>query len=400
MEKIKKFFWEGVDSKGVLKQGEIEAESLKLAKLNLQSKDITVNKISPVKNSNKGKKIKRSDIANFTRQFATLSESGVPVLRSLDIIIESSENPKFKNLISKIRDEVNEGAPLSKAFSNNPNYFDMMYTGLIAAGEDSGSLDIMMNRLADHMEKTEAIKKKVKKALTYPISILVIAFVIVVILLLKVVPVFQGMFEDFGAELPAFTQMVVDASEFMKSYWLFVFGGIGATIFITKSIHKKSEAFRDKVDRLTLKLPILGSIIKESLISRFARVLSTTFASGIPIIDGLESVEKSINNVVYRDAVNQIRDQVKLGNSIANAVRGTNAFPPTLYNMIDIGEESGSLDHMLNKSADIFESNVNDKVDNLTALLEPLIMVILAVILGGVIIALYLPVFQMGSVAS
>ena len=400
MSNKKVFVWEGIDAKGTTIFGETESTNLTLAKVEVQSKDIKVTKINIKKaNNQKGKKIKPGDIAEFTGKFATLSQSGVAVLRALEIIIESSENPKFTDLISKIKSDVNDGKPLSQAFAAHPNFFDTMYVGLIAAGEDSGSLDIMLERLAEHMHKSEVIKKKVKKALTYPIAILVIAFIVVVVLLMKVVPVFQEMFNNFGAELPAFTQMIVDASEFVKAYWYMLFGGIGITVFMYKQALKRSISFKNRIDRLSLKIPVFGKLIKESLVARFSRVLSTTFSSGVPIIDGLESVERSMGNVVYTDAIIKIREQVKGGASIADSIKATGIFPPTLYHMVGIGEESGSLDTMLNKTADIFDANVNDSVDNLTTLLEPIVMVVLAVILGGLIIGLYLPVFQMGSVA-
>jgi type IV pilus assembly protein PilC len=397
---VKNFVWEGEDAKGVFQSGLIASENIKMARALVQQKNINIKKITQSKaDKRKGKKIKLSNISEFTRQFATLSQAGVPVLRSLDIIVESSDNPKMQDMVRTIHADINDGKPLSVAFGRHPKYFDVMYVGLVAVGETSGSLDSMLLRLASHMERTQAIIKKIKKALTYPVAILVIAFFIVIGLLMTVVPVFQEMFESMGASLPAFTQMIVDASEAVQSYWHFIFSGIAAFIFSFKKVYARSQKLRDGMDRLVLKLPVFGDLIKQSLVSRFARVLSTTFSSGVPIVDGLDSVEQAIDNIVYKNAIKDIKNKVKTGASIADSIKSTGVFPPTLYHMVAIGEESGSLDGMLTKTADIFDDNVNDSVDALTTLLEPMVMVLIAGILGGVIIALYLPLFDLGSIA-
>lgn len=395
------YLWEGVDRSGTIKKGEIEGSNIGLIKAGLRNKGIKVKKIKKHSTSKSifgPKKIQIEEICAFTRQLSTLTNAGVPILKSLEIIMESSEGESFKIVVSDIYQKVNAGMPLSQALALHPKQFDVLFTGLVEAGEESGSLEQMLDRLAIHMEKGEMIRSKIKKAMTYPLSVVVIASAITILLLVKVVPVFEQMFESFGAELPMPTQVVVAMSEFMQAYWYIVVGTVVGAVVIFKKIFERSQAFRDSMDVLKLKLPVFSDMLKNASVARFSRVLATTFSSGVTLIDGLESVRKAIGNKVYMDAIEEIGKDVRAGLPLNVAIRETGIFPPDLYHMVAIGEESGALDKMLNNTADIYEAKVNNSVDNLTALMEPMIMATLGIIIGGLIIALYLPIFQMGSV--
>jgi type IV pilus assembly protein PilC len=348
-----------------------------------------------------GKKIGPADIALFTRQLATMMKAGVPLVQSFDIVAGGVDNPAMKALIKNIANEVSGGNSFAAAVSAQPKeYFDELFCNLIAAGEQSGSLETMLDRLATYKEKSEALKAKIKSAMNYPISVLVIAGIVTVILLIKVIPQFESMFSSFGGELPAFTQMVVQASEFMQAWWVVIMIGIGFTYAGYKQIHKTSQAFRDGQERLTLKMPVIGDIIDKSCVARFARTLSTTFAAGVPLVDALDSASGAAGNVVYKDAILKIKSEVSGGTQLNYAMRQANVFPSMVVQMVSIGEESGALDAMLDKSATYYEEMVDNAVDGLTSMIEPIIMAFLGIVVGGMMIAMYLPIFQMGGAMS
>jgi type IV pilus assembly protein PilC len=346
----------------------------------------------------KKKKITPFDIAIFVRQLATMMKAGVPLIQAFDIVVDGLENPTLRELVIEIKTDVASGNSFAGALKKHPRHFDDLFCNLVDSGEKSGALETMLDRVASYMEKTETLKKKVKKAMTYPISVVVVAFIVTLILLIKVVPQFEQMFAGFGADLPVFTQFVVGISRWMQDYWLAVIAVIIAAFFIFKEAKFRSEKFRDALDRLILRLPVVGMIVDKSSVARFARVLSTTFAAGVPLVDALESVAGATGNVVYKNAVNQIRDDVASGTQLQFSMKQTGVFPVMAVQMVSIGEESGALDSMLDKVAEHFEEDVDNLVDNMTTLMEPLIMAVLGVLVGGLIIAMYLPIFQMGQV--
>ena len=348
-----------------------------------------------------GKKIGPADIALFTRQLATMMKAGVPLVQSFDIVAGGVDNPAMKALIKNIANEVSGGNSFAAAVSAQPKeYFDDLFCNLIAAGEQSGALETMLDRLATYKEKSEALKAKIKSAMNYPISVLVISGIVTAILLIKVVPQFESVFSGFGAELPKFTQMVVAASEFMQAWWLVIGAGIGLFYFIYKQAHKNSQAFRDGQERLNLKLPVVGDILNKSCIARFTRTLSTTFAAGVPLVDALDSAAGAAGNVVYKDAILKIKTEVSGGTQLNHAMRQANLFPSMVVQMVAIGEESGALDAMLEKSASYYEEMIDTAVDGLTSMIEPIIMAFLGVVVGGMMIAMYLPIFAMGGAIS
>ncbi len=361
--------------------------------------------ITPVKVRKKGisllgagKKIKPMDIALFTRQMSTMMAAGVPLLQSFDIISEGFDNPNMRKLVEEIKQEVAGGNSLANSLRKKPQYFDSLYCNLVDAGEQSGALETLLDRVATYKEKTEALKAKIKKAMTYPIAVIVVAIIVSAILLIKVVPQFQSVFEGFGAELPAFTQMVINISNVLQEWWLLVLLMMGGAGFLLNHAYKRSEKFRDATDRTVLKLPIVGAILYKSAVARYARTLSTTFAAGVPLVEALDSVSGATGNVVFRDAVGKIKQDVSTGMQLNFSMRTTNIFPSMAIQMTAIGEESGALDDMLAKVAGFYEQEVDNAVDNLTALMEPMIMAVLGVLVGGLIIAMYLPIFQLGNV--
>ncbi|ATC99332.1 type IV pilus assembly protein PilC [Pseudoalteromonas spongiae UST010723-006] len=324
--------------------------------------------------------------------------AGVSLIQALDMIANGSENKSLQKLVVKIADEVKAGDPLSKALRANPKYFDELYCDLVESGEQSGALDHIFDRVALYKEKAEALKSKIKKAMFYPIAVLTVAFIVTVILLIFVVPQFEQVFAGFGAELPAFTQMIVSISEFMQAYWWVVFGIIGISFFLFKKAHQSNKQVRDNTDRAILKLPIVGMILNKAAVARYARTLSTTFAAGVPLVDALQSAAGASGNAVYRDAILEIKNEVSSGNQMNFAMKNTGVFPDMVIQMVAIGEESGAIDDMLGKVASIYEQEVDDAVDALSSLLEPLIMVVLGVLVGGLIVGMYLPIFQLGQV--
>lgn len=395
------FQWQGTDSRGSPQKGEMPGPNMAMVKAQLRKQGIRVDKISRKTSSlfsPSKPKIKPMDIAIFTRQLATMMKAGIPLVQSFEIVGEGLVNLSMKQLVFAIRDEVAAGNNFADSIRKHPRYFDDLFCNLIAAGEQSGSLETMLDRLATYKEKSEALKSKIKKAMNYPIAVVVVAIVVTGILLVKVVPQFAATFSSFGAELPLFTQYVMRLSDFAIKWWLYAILGMVAAGFLFKEIKLRSEAFRDALDRIALKLPVLGEIIENSALARFTRTLSTTFAAGVPLVDALESCAGATGNVVYRKATLRVRDDVTTGLQLNFALRSTQLFPTMVLQMVAIGEESGALDSMLDKCANYYEAEVDNAVDGLTALMEPIIMSVLGVLVGGLMIAMYLPIFQIGSV--
>ena len=401
-EMMPTFAYDGVDRKGIKIKGELPARNMALAKVTLRKQGININNIREKrKNPLEGlmkKKVTTLDITIFTRQLATMMKAGVPLVQSFEIVAEGLDNPSMREVVLGIKSEVEGGNTFAGALKKYPQYFDKLFCSLVESGEQSGALETMLDRVAIYKEKSELLKQKIKKAMKYPITVIIVALIVTIILMVKVVPVFQGLFGSFGAELPAFTQMVVNMSNWTQKYWFVLLLGIGIAITAFMEAKKRSKKFRNALDRIALKLPIFGDLVYKSIIARFSRTLSTTFAAGVPLIDALESTAGATNNVVFETAVLKIRDDVATGQQLQFAMRMANVFPSMAIQMVAIGEESGSLDAMLDKVATHFENEVDNAVDGLTSMMEPLIMAILGVLVGGLVIAMYLPIFQMGSV--
>ncbi|QNQ96695.1 type II secretion system protein F [Pseudomonas oryzihabitans] len=398
--KMSSFTWEGTDRKGTKVKGEMTGLNPALIKAQLRKQGINPTRVRKKSMSifGKGKKIKPMDIALFTRQLATMMNAGVPLLQAFDIISEGFENLSMRKLVDDIKQDVSAGNSLANSLRKQPQYFDDLYCNLVDAGEQSGALETLLDRVATYKEKTEALKKKIKKAMTYPAAVIVVAIIVSAILLIKVVPQFQSVFEGFGAQLPAFTLFVIGISEILQEWWLLVLGGLFLLAFVLRNFYKRSERFRDATDRGLLKIPLIGSILYKSAIARYARTLATTFAAGVPLVDALDSVAGATGNVVFRNAVEKIKGDVSTGMQLNFSMRTTGVFSSMAIQMTAIGEESGSLDEMLSKVATFYEDEVDNMVDNLTTLMEPMIMAVLGVLVGGLIIAMYLPIFQLGNV--
>ena len=400
------FTYQGTDRAGRKTKGEVTGLNAQAVKVELRKQGINVKRVAKKSESilarlnSGGKKIKSNDITLFTRQMATMMKAGVPLVQSFDIVADGLDNPRLVDLVKAVRNDVSSGNSFASALRRHPDHFDELFCNLVDSGEQSGALETMLERVATYKEKTESLKAKIKKAMTYPISVICVAFIVSGILLIKVVPQFESIFAGFGAELPAFTQMVIGLSEFAQSYWFVIVAGIGAAIFAIQYVYKRSTAFQNGFDRAILKAPIVGDIINKSAVARFARTLSTTFAAGVPLVDALKSVAGATGNVVYSNAVNRIAEDVSGGTQLTFAMRATGVWPNMVLQMVSIGEESGALDAMLDKAASYFEEQVDNAVDSLTDLMEPLIMSVLGVLVGGLIIAMYLPIFQLGSVVS
>ncbi|MGX5727508.1 type II secretion system F family protein [Metapseudomonas otitidis] len=394
------FSWEGTDKKGAKVKGDMSGTNPSLVKAQLRKQGINPTRVRKKGPSlfGKGKKIKPLDIALFTRQMATMMKAGVPLLQSFDIIGEGVDNQNMRKLVEEIKQEVAAGNSFANSLRKKPLYFDELYCNLVDSGEQSGALENLLDRVATYKEKTESLKAKIKKAMTYPIAVVIVALIVSAILLIKVVPQFQAIFSGFGAELPAFTLMVIHLSEFLQTWWLIVLIAIFGASFGLREMHRRSKKFRDRVDRTVLKLPIMGDILYKSAVARYARTLSTTFAAGVPLVDALDSVSGATGNVVFKEAVNKIKQDVSTGMQLNFSMRTTGVFPSMAIQMTSIGEESGALDTMLDKVASFYEEEVDNAVDNLTTLMEPLIMAVLGTLVGGLIIAMYLPIFQLGSV--
>ncbi|TQV71381.1 type II secretion system F family protein [Aliikangiella marina] len=396
------YSWEGADKKGQKVKGEMLAETPAIVKAQLRKQGISpikVNKQSqPLFGGSKGKPIDSKDIAMFSRQIATMMKAGVPLVQSFDIIGRGHEKPSVQDLLLGIKADIEAGNTMADSLRKQPKYFDDLFCDLVDAGEQSGALEGMLDRIATYKEKTEALKSKIKKALTYPIAVIVIAVIVTSILLVKVVPQFQDIFAGFGADLPAFTLFVIGISEFMQAKWWMFLIGIIAAIFAYKKAYQASKGLRDGQDKALLKFPVIGIILHKAAVARFARTLSTTFAAGVPLVEALDSAAGASGNALYRDAIFKIRDDVTTGMQMNLAMQSTGIFPNMVVQMVAIGEESGSIDAMLTKIADIYEQEVDDAVDGLSALMEPMIMAVLGVLVGGLIVAMYLPIFQLGQV--
>lgn len=394
------FKWEGTDKKGAKVTGELNGINPSLVKAQLRKQGINPLKVrkKAVSLFSSGKKIKPLDIALFTRQMATMMKSGVPLLQSFDIIGEGFDNPNMRKLVDDVKQDVAAGNSFAASLRKKPAYFDDLYCNLVDSGEQSGALETLLDRVATYKEKTEALKSKIKKAMNYPIAVILVAVIVSAILLIKVVPQFQSVFANFGAELPAFTLMVIGLSETLQEWWYIILILLFGVFFGLKKAHQKSESFRNWLDRFFLKLPIVGDILYKAVVARFARTLATTFAAGVPLVEALDSVAGATGNIVFKNAVVKIKQDVSSGMQLNFSMRTAGVFPTMAVQMAAIGEESGSLDLMLDKVATYYEQEVDNAVDGLTSLMEPLIMSVLGVLVGGLIIAMYLPIFQLGSV--
>lgn len=401
-EQLLDFKYSGTNRRGQNVKGELTAKSLELARAQLRKQGIIVQDVrqKPKPLFEMKKSIKALDIAIFVRQLATMMKAGVPLTQSFEIVADSLENPSMKELVLKIKADIEAGSNFATALRKHPKYFDDLFCSLVESGEQSGALETMLERVATYKEKSELLKAKIKKAMKYPIAVIIVAIIVTAILLIKVVPVFADMFAGFGADLPAFTQFVVNMSNWMVKYYLlfFVILAILAVSFTQAKL--RSQKFRNFLDKLALKLPIFGDIVYKSIIARFCRTLSTTFAAGVPLIDALDSTAGATNNIVFYEATQRIKEDVATGQQMQFAIRSTNLFPSMVIQMVGIGEEAGSLEEMLDKAATFYENEVDNAVDGLTSLMEPMIMAFLGIVIGGLVVAMYLPIFMMGDVIS
>jgi type IV pilus assembly protein PilC len=393
------FSWEAKDVKGARVKGKIVAANEAAVRANLRRQGLVPTRIR--KQSalfRKTQKITTSDIAIFSRQLATMMAAGIPLVQAFDIVGSGHENPSMQKLILAIKLDVEGGATLAEALGRHPVYFDELFVSLVNAGEQSGALETLLDKIATYKEKTEAIKAKIKKALTYPAAVVAVAIIVTTILLIYVIPQFESLFQGFGADLPTFTRMVVDLSLFVRTKgWIILLLAIAVVMAITQA-RKRSREFHRLQDRMMLKIPILGEILRKAAIARYARTLATMFAAGVPLVEALESVAGATGNIVFQHGVLQIREEVATGQRLQRAMEDTGLFPNMVIQMIAVGEESGSLDEMASKVADFYEAEVDDMVDNLSSLLEPMIMAILGILVGGLVVAMYLPIFKLGSV--
>jgi type IV pilus assembly protein PilC len=389
--------WEGKDRNGKAVRGEMRAVGENQVQAALRRQGVLTTKIKK-RRTTSGKSIKPKDIALFTRQLATMMKAGVPLLQSFDIVGRGNTNPSVTKLLNDVRLDVETGTSLSSAFRKFPRYFDNLYCNLVEAGEQAGILEALLDRLAVYMEKTEAIKSKIKSALMYPTSVLIVAFVVVAVIMIFVIPAFKQVFSSFGAELPAPTLFVMAISEIFVKWWWLIFGGIGFGIYFFMQAWKRNEKMQKFMDRLLLKVPIFGALVEKSCIARWTRTLSTMFAAGVPLVEALDSVGGASGNSLYADATVKIQQEVSTGTSLTAAMTNANLFPSMVIQMCAIGEESGSVDHMLGKAADFYESEVDEMVAGLSSLMEPIIIVILGTIIGGIVVSMYLPIFKLGQV--
>lgn len=394
------FIWEGKDSKGQKVKGESAGASVALVKASLRRQGITPNKVRKKSKPlfGAGKSIKAGDIAVFSRQLATMMTSGVPLVQAFDIIGRGHDNPRMQEMLISIKNDIEGGSNLSEALAKHPLQFDDLFCNLVRAGEHAGILDNILDKVATYKEKTEAIKGKIKKALFYPTAVIVVAFIITAVLMIFVIPEFEKLFAGFGADLPAVTKFVINLSKTFQEWWWAIFGSIGLAIYGLIQAKKRSKAFRVFLDKVMLKVPIIGPILNKAAIARYARTLATMFAAGVPLVEAMESVAGAVGNVVYGEAVLRMRDEVATGTQLNVSMKSSGMFPNMVVQMTAIGEEAGSMDTMLSKVADFYEQEVDNAVDGLSSLLEPLIMAILGVLIGGLVIAMYMPIFQMGKV--
>jgi type IV pilus assembly protein PilC len=391
------FEWEGKDKNGKVVRGEIRAGGEAVVSASLRRQGILVNKIRKRRTSG-GKAIKQKDIAIFTRQLATMMKAGVPLLQAFDIVARGATNPRLTKLLTDIRNDVETGTSLSASFRKHPMYFDALYCNLVEAGEAGGILEALLDRLAIYQEKTMAIKSKIKSALMYPIAVIVVAFVVLTVIMLFVIPAFKQVFSSFGADLPAPTLFVISMSEFFTGWWYILFPALFGGIYFFFQSWKRSEKMQKFMDRLLLRIPIFGDLIHKSVIARWTRTLSTMFAAGVPLVEALDSVGGASGNAVYSEATEQIQKDVSTGSALTTSMTATGVFPTMVLQMAAIGEESGSLDHMLGKAAEFYEDEVDEMVKGLSSLMEPFIIVILGVLIGGIVVSMYLPIFKLGAV--
>ncbi len=391
------FEWEGKDRNGKIVRGEMRAGGEAVISASLRRQGILVTKVKKRRSSG-GKSIKQKDIAVFTRQLATMMRAGVPLLQAFDIVARGSPNPRLTKLLTDIRQDVETGTSLSAAFRKHPLYFDALYCNLVEAGEQGGILEALLDRLAIYQEKTVALKGKIKSALTYPIAVMIVAFVVTAVIMIFVIPAFKDVFKSFGADLPAPTLFVMALSEIFVAYWWLIFGAIGGGLYFFFQSWKRSEKMQKFMDRLLLKVPIFGQLIYKSAVARWTRTLATMFAAGVPLVEALDSVGGASGNAVFVEATEKIQRDVSTGASLTMSMQTTGIFPIMVLQMSSIGEESGSLDHMLGKAADFYEEEVDDAVKALSSLMEPLIIVFLGGLIGGIVVSMYLPIFKLGAV--
>jgi type IV pilus assembly protein PilC len=393
------FIWEGLDKNRKKSKGELFAKSEVMAHTELRRQGYRITKIKkkPKPLFTRTREITPGDIAIFSRQLATMLKAGVPLVQAFDIIGKGHENPSMQLLLLSIKVNLESGDTLAESLKKNPQYFDELFCNLVEAGESAGVLETLLDKIATYKEKTESMKKKIKKALTYPIAVIIVAFIVTAILLLFVVPVFEDLFKSFGADLPIFTRMIVDMSKTLKQIWWLVLGIIIAAIYSFIYFKQRSKAFNRFLDKSLLKTPVIGTILNKSAIARFSRTLSTLSAAGVPLVNALNSVSGACGNILYCEAVLKMREEVATGQRLQFAMLQTMLFPHMVQQMIAIGEESGSMDAMLAKVADFYEEEVDNLVDNLSSLMEPIIMVVLGVLIGGLVVAMYLPIFKMGA---
>jgi len=391
------FLWEGKNKDGKLVRGEMRAASESVVQAKIRRQGITNTRVKKVRFKS-GSRITEKDIALFTRQLATMMKSGVPLLQAFDIVGRGHSNPTVGKLLLDIKADVETGSSLSQAFRKFPLQFDTLYCNLVSAGEQAGILDTLLDRLATYKEKIIAIKSKIKAAMFYPIAILVVAFVITAVIMIFVIPAFKEVFKSFGADLPAPTLIVMAISDFFVSYWWAIFGIIGGGFYAFFESWKRSEKIQIVMDRLLLRVPVFGDVIRKSVIARWTRTLATMFAAGVPLVESLDSVGGAAGNHVYKQATKQIQSEVSTGTSLTVSMQNVNLFPNMVTQMVAIGEESGALDSMLSKVADFFEAEVDDAVDAMSSLMEPIIMVVLGTLIGGMVVAMYLPIFKLGAV--
>lgn len=391
------FEWEGKDRKGKAVRGELRAVNEQQVAANLRRQNVVVTKVRKRRMSGFSR-VTAKEVSVFTRQLASMMKAGVPLLQAFDIVGRGNPNPAVNKLINDIRTDIETGTAMSAAFRKHPQHFDSLYCNMIAAGEAAGILDQMLDRLALYMEKVEGIKSKIKRALMYPVAVFIVAFIVISVIMLFVIPSFKEVFSSFGAELPLPTQMVISLSEFFIDYWWAIFGGIGVGLFLFLRAWKRSVALQMVMDRLMLRVPVMGDLVRKSVIARWTRTMSTMFAAGVPLVEALESVGGAAGNAVYAAATQRIQQEVSTGTSLTSAMINTNVFPSMVVQMSAVGEESGAIDHMLSKAAEFYEQEVDDMAAGLSSLMEPIIIVVLGTLIGGIVVAMYLPIFKMGQV--
>jgi type IV pilus assembly protein PilC len=399
--KARIYKWEGTDKQGKRMSGETRASNLHTARAELRRQGINAVKLKRKPTSlltNRKSKIRAGDIAVFARQLATMMDAGVPLVQAFDIVGRGNDNPAMQDMLLAIKVDIEGGTALAPALAKHPLHFDDLFCNLVAAGEAAGVLEGLLDKIATYKEKTESIKGKIKKAMFYPSAVIVVAVLVVALIMILVIPQFEELFKSFGADLPAFTKMVVALSRWMQDWWILLFIGIIASVFVVSNIWKRSRKFRELVDRAILKIPVIGVIVNKAAIARFARTTSTMFAAGVPMVEALESVAGATGNIIYSNAVLRMREDVATGQSLQLTMKQQDLFPHMVIQMVAIGEESGSLDNMLSKVADFYEEEVDNMVDALSSLLEPMIMVVIGVLVGGLVVAMYLPIFQMAKV--